>query len=252
MTFDLNLTPFDWIVVAYFALALPLLGVRSVRRVRQRVADGDPNARISFYRQLVAEQWIKSAILLFGWWWLARPLEGLGLTWPRNNGAVAAWGLCLLGLVGLALQIRAIITSESFREQVREQFARSSNEVGNLTPSNERELHWFWALSVTAGINEELIFRGFLMAIFWNLGGPVLAVAASTAIFAVCHAYQPSHLPKVAGIGLTMALLYVLGGSVFPLMILHAAIDLAAGWMSWRLSNESPEATDPHLHSAPA
>ena len=249
MSHALDLTAFDWAVVAYFATLLPYLTVRSMRHLRRRVAEGDPDARVDLFRKGIAEQWIHSAIVLVGWLWLSRPLDGLGLGWRTDPGALIAWSLSIAGVVFLVIQVWIAATRDSAREQLRQQLATSGDEIGSLLPSTRRELRWFSAISVTAGINEELVFRGFMMALFWSLGGPVLAIVLSTAVFTACHAYQPRHLHRVAGVGLVMALLYWVGGTIWPAMMLHAAIDLASGWMTWRV-NQKDDACS--MHALPA
>ena len=246
----LDLTPFDWAVVAYLAFLLPFLTIRSMRRLRR----GDPDARVDLLRKAIAEQWIYSAILLAGWWWLSRPLDGLGLGWRTDTGALLAWALVIAGVVFLAFQVWIVATRESAREQLRKQLANAGDEIGSLMPSTRRELRWFSGISVTAGINEELVYRGFLMAVFWSLGGPILAVVLSTLVFTVCHAYQPRHLHRVAGVGLVTAILYLIGGTIWPAMLLHAAIDLTSSWMTWRVTSErtTPAAAAPSPKAAAA
>lgn len=238
MSQELHLTAFDWALVAYLVALIPFLVYRKIRETRRRVAQGDPNARVHLYRRGISEQWIVSAILLFGWWRLARPLDGLGLDWPTDTRALAAWALSLVCVALLALQMRGIANSKSSRQHLHEQLGSANNELGDLTPTNPRELRWFAGISVTAGINEELVYRGFLMALFAALGGPVLAVVGSVAVFTAGHAYQPHHLHRVALVGLVMSLLYLLGGTVWPLMLLHVAIDLSSGWMTWRVNQK--------------
>lgn len=240
MHLDLDLTAFDWILVTYL-VAMTFLVLRKIRRTRRRVAAGDPDARVDLYRRGIVEQWIVTAILLVAWWRLGRPMEGLGLTWPTDTGALAAWALAVVGVALLVLQARSVAKSESAREQVRELLGGPNGELGSLVPSTRRDLRWFAAISVTAGINEELVYRGFLMAVFAVIGGPVLAVFGSIAVFTLCHVYQPTHLPRVAGVGLVMALLYLLGGTVWPLMLLHTAIDLSSGWITWRVTTQEDE-----------
>ena len=237
----LDPTAFDWALVAYLVALIPFLVYRKIRTTRRRVASGDPDARVHLYRRGIAEQWIVSAILLFGWWQLARPWGGLGLGFPVDARALAAWALSLAGVALLALQMRSVANSESTRQQVREQLRSADNELGDLTPTNRKELRWFAAIAFTAGVNEELVYRAFLMALFAALGGPVLAVIGSVAVFTVGHAYQPHHLHRVALVGLVTSLLYLLGGTVWPLMLLHVAIDLSSGWMTWRVNQADDE-----------
>ncbi len=228
----LILQPLDWVFIACFGLLMPVLGIRYIRAFRKRVAAGETDARVRSYRFTAAEQWLSTAILLIGWRYLDRPLAELGLTLPTHGGALLAWGLAVTGSLIMLVQMRSIAHSTSSRESLRQQMGI----LAPLMPASRRDLRYFSALSITAGINEEIVYRGFIMAVFWQLGGPWLALLASIAIFTLGHIYQPENLPKVAVIGLVMSFLYLLGGSVFPLMLLHAALDLAAGWMCWRIA----------------
>ena len=100
-------------------------------------------------------------------------------------------------------------------------------DVDAMLPHNGREEAWFKTLSVTAGVCEEVIYRGFLMAYFTAVTNTVAAVIGSSLVFGLAHAYQGGRgLLKAAIVGALMAGLYLLTGSLWVPMVVHAAMDL--------------------------
>ena len=89
---------------------------------------------------------------------------------------------------------------------------------------------WLWvAVALSAGICEEIVFRGWLLATLHDivgLTGTALLVAASVA-FGLAHVYQ-----KVTGVvattiaGLLFCVLYVKTGSLLLPILLHCLIDV--------------------------
>ena len=97
-----------------------------------------------------------------------------------------------------------------------------------MIPTTRREQRTFQALALTAGFCEELAYRGFVL---WYLGAylPVpAAVAAMAAAFGLSHLYQgPKAAAQIALVGVAAALLYLLSGSLWIPMLLHALLDLS-------------------------
>ena len=91
-------------------------------------------------------------------------------------------------------------------------------------------------VSATAGIVEETIWRGFM---FWYLGHvmPLWAAAIVTSVvFGFGHIYQGvANVPKVALVGGVFAGLYLLTGSVWLPIVLHAVFDAVQGKAVYRL-----------------
>jgi membrane protease YdiL (CAAX protease family) len=89
---------------------------------------------------------------------------------------------------------------------------------------------------VSAGICEELIYRGFLLGVLSALGGAWLGVLISSLIFGLAHSYQgPAGIAKTAGVGLVMAGLTVLTGSLWAAIFLHIVIDITSGLIAQRV-----------------
>jgi membrane protease YdiL (CAAX protease family) len=103
--------------------------------------------------------------------------------------------------------------------------------VDYLIPRSASEKIAFAGLSVSAGIAEELVFRGFLIAALLAATGSVpIAVGVSVAAFALSHAYQgPVGVVRVVFLGVVLAAPLVLTGSVYPSILAHTALDLLAG-----------------------
>ena len=59
-------------------------------------------------------------------------------------------------------QIRSVVTSADARTSVRTQIAASPG-VQAIIPENTRDLRAFAALGVTAGVCEEILYRGYLL-----------------------------------------------------------------------------------------
>ncbi|MGH7476057.1 MAG: CPBP family intramembrane glutamic endopeptidase [Longimicrobiales bacterium] len=110
-----------------------------------------------------------------------------------------------------------------------------------LLPTSGRERLAFVALSLSAGVGEELAFRAFLIpALDIATGSIVAAVILASAAFGFVHAYQSSSgIVRATLLGIVLALVFLLSGSVLPAMIAHTAIDLIVGlWLARWLLHE--------------
>lgn len=122
-------------------------------------------------------------------------------------------------------------------------FGHGEAEIGRfLIPRTGAErLHYAW-LSITAGVTEEVVFRGFLVgAIEAAAGSMWLAVAVSSAVFGLAHRYQGVAGGARAGVlGAILCAPLVVLDSVVPAIVAHAALDLLAGlWWRERLWRET-------------
>jgi membrane protease YdiL (CAAX protease family) len=96
-----------------------------------------------------------------------------------------------------------------------------------MLPSDRRERRLWWGISVTAGVVEELLFRGFLIWYFAAMLPLAVAALVASISFGVGHAYQGvKGVVGTGGVGLLMSALYLLSGSLWLPMILHAAVDV--------------------------
>jgi membrane protease YdiL (CAAX protease family) len=230
-----------------FALLLlvPLLEWKwSWPRYLVKLASGACNARLDHYRQLIAGEWVPTIALLAYWAVAGRAWSDLRLGGdpPLRLGLGFVYVVLLIG--ALVWQRRALLSRPDRRARVRK--ALKFGEP--LLPNSERERRTFWLVSVTAGFCEEIFYRGFLT---WYLSawmGPIAAVLLASLVFGAGHAYLGvEQVPKTALIGFIFAIVVSLTGSLWPAMLLHAAVDWNSGEMGFKLlslasSSEPPSA----------
>jgi membrane protease YdiL (CAAX protease family) len=98
-----------------------------------------------------------------------------------------------------------------------------------LLPSNPRERFLFAAVAISAGVCEEVVFRGWLLCTLHNdlaLNGTTLVLAAA-ACFGLAHFYQGATGMIVTALaGILFTFLYVQSGSLLLPILLHILIDL--------------------------
>jgi membrane protease YdiL (CAAX protease family) len=227
----------DHIVVALLVLVFPIVNFFSLRKREAKIRAGQTELRMQLYRTILWEEWIGAIAIVALWFALGRGAAELGLIPVFGAMAWAGYGLGVVVCGMLLLQARSVIGKPETHAKTREQIGWLSF----LTPHTERELRTFNVVSVTAGVCEEVVFRGFLIAylIAW-LGVPFWGAALlSSLVFGLGHMYQgPVGILRTGVAGGVMALLYGLTGSLWVPMLAHALMDLTAGWISHAVFSE--------------
>jgi membrane protease YdiL (CAAX protease family) len=90
-------------------------------------------------------------------------------------------------------------------------------------------------LAVTAGVCEEVVFRGYLL---WGLDRILPlpgAVVLQALVFGVAHSYQGGKgIVKTGIVGLIMGTIAAATGSLLAPIVIHAAVDLSGGAIAYR------------------
>lgn len=216
---------------------LTLLVVRAVRKDRREFARFR-RYRSTARRQAMMRRWLIESALLFG----GSAALVLVLTWPVVAPLLSAaqavppiaWLRdALAGGLGIALLIGAglglvLLTWLGVRSARREGGVIMLGDIAALLPRNRPELGWGAALSVNAGIVEELLFRLALPALLAIVTGePVSAFLLAALVFGALHAYQ-GWVGVVATmvIGVLFTLLYLVSGSIVLAILVHALFDV--------------------------
>jgi membrane protease YdiL (CAAX protease family) len=208
-------------LAAYAVLAAPWLGRIWYRKARSRIAAGIPQARLRLYRGILGEQIATTGLILLLWRSGRLSALNLGLVAPRS------WPGTLTGLCA----VLGVLAWSSFRlrakaEKIRE---KASNSVGALLPDSRQERRWYGVISAGAGISEELVFRGFLL-FYFRCYLPQLntfeAALLTSLVFGLAHIYQGWKPAVGTGLlGLALAGLYLISGSLLLPALVHAALD---------------------------
>ena len=89
--------------------------------------------------------------------------------------------------------------------------------------------------SITAGICEELLFRGFVLwyATAWT--GPVGGFLISSMLFGIMHVYLGvEQVPRTTIAGVYFYVVAMTAGSLLPAMVCHVIADLVSGDLGYR------------------
>ena len=206
---------------------------------------GVPGVRARAYLVGILGQWIPVGLILALWASRGRPWPALGL----GTGSALRLGIGLTlatAVVGLLWLQRRAIDAKPERYDI---VLRQVGSARPLLPNTPGELRGFKLLSITAGICEEVMYRGY---IWWYLAvwtGPWASAAISSVLFGAAHLYMDRKAGVKAGIvGAVMAGIVLGCGSLWPAMIIHAAIDLNSGSLAFRaLRRERDRGTEPGL-----
>jgi membrane protease YdiL (CAAX protease family) len=224
----------DHALAAWLAVVGPAASAWSVSRLARRIASSDTRARIRYYGWAIVEYWTVTLLLWGLWRWTGRPFEALGIAAPAGTAAWITAGLCVATVIFYTTQVRAVLTSDAARASLRAQIDASPG-IRTLMPASGPEMYGIAGVSVSAGICEELLYRGFVLWYFsWLLPGG-WAIAATVAIFGIGHVYQGVRgMLLTALVGLISLAVYLWTGSLIAPIVMHVVIDLANGFMAYR------------------
>ena len=111
----------------------------------------------------------------------------------------------------------------------------SAKTVDSLLPKSLLEITVWIATCITAGICEEMVFRGYLLKQFHALGGSVaLAVAGQGVVFGLFHWYQGwKNVVVISMLGILYGLLAAWRKNLRANIVAHAWSDIWEGWLKF-------------------
>lgn len=216
------------LLVFALIVLLPLWDWYEIPRLK---ASTEPRKKIRFYRKIVIVSWICAivATLTIG---LAK------VSTIRRGGEEVPWleagsrGLMVLegftmGLM-IVIFIPAILALRS--EKIRAKAGKAAKKLAFLLPSTVAERHWWWLVCITAGVCEEVVYRGFLLHYFHMVPfhlSLTWALLATSLVFGIAHLYQ-----GIAGslqtilIGFVLGAMFLATGNLLLPIAVHAVLDL--------------------------
>ena len=192
--------------------------------------DPSPGKKFKFYRTIILTQWPLAALAVF----ILDPAR-IFLFSPNTLQSSNFWlRIVLIGLLAGFFIVALLpyincIRGEAARAKTEAAFRRQLGKLLKMLPDSYPERHWFIALSITAGVCEEILFRGFLTRYLTvNFHFPLYAAVLITAVaFGLNHIYQGYRgVLQTAIVGLALSGIYLLTGNLLLPMLIHAALDL--------------------------
>jgi membrane protease YdiL (CAAX protease family) len=198
------------------------IAFRGITHANQVRAAGN-SSNVSMYVRTIITEWLLLAFVVGGVWLAKAPLTTvIGQRWQSARDVFRDIGI---GVVFIIVQqlVLSVLTGHLHS-------AEAERAIQFLLPHGRREMALWLALSISAGICEEAIFRGYLQRQFSAFTQNIPAgILLSAALFGAAHGYQGSRQAVV--IALDGALLGALAywcRNVRPGMIGHAFKDAVA------------------------
>jgi len=213
------------------------------RQLKLDLAKGDTRARIRVYYQAIVFEWVSALLALFalGFDWNKLNPKFLALEGTRwmqvmgsgefDRGRMAGllFGL-LLGTVGAVIaRLRSNRRRVTPAAVPARWWRRLLPDFSALIPATTHERLLWAAVAVSAGVCEEVVFRGWLLATLHGglrMDGTALIVIAA-ALFGLAHSYQGLAGVVLTGlVGAVFCGLYLATGSLLAPILLHIVVDL--------------------------
>jgi uncharacterized protein len=214
-------SPWHTAIVLGVQIALSVRGYLRSHQMRDAIVTN----RISLYEHTIVFQWMVFVLVIVGVRLHGTSVyEVLGERWRSLQQLVTD------AAIGLLLLLASIMVPAIFGPHSQSGVDPATQF---LLPRSGTEIAGWIALSLTAGICEEVLFRGYLQKQFAALtNSAAIGITFSAVLFGVAHGYQG--LTKAMLIGFTGA---ILGATAYwrkstrPGMLAHAAQDLLGGLM---------------------
>jgi len=218
--------PWDfWLIFLFLSIVIPWRGYIRLKKLLA-LPSVDTKEKLALYAVTIAFQWVLVGVVAWRAFARGLTLQDMGLApqpWVGNVLAGLLGAICIGGLQWLNL--RRIGRMEGEAPELLRKLAN------RLLPVNVLEYLPYSALAITAGVCEEFVYRGFGIAAFSKAGLSLwLVVVFSSILFGLAHAYQGRGGIVSTGIfGVLLAIGRLWLGSLLPVMMWHAGLDLAAG-----------------------
>lgn len=206
--------------------------------------------RIGWYRANIAfGSLLALAAVVF-----ARPVD---LFVSPHHLDVASWlgahTAVFLGAIALTAAYVFLVVGQGLRTAVdpalRARIGKAMRSLQFALPVSTPERRWWILVSISAGICEEILYRGFLTHYFSGTlvagfhFGTVGAWLVCALAFGLAHAYQgAAGIVRTTVAGLVLGLIAILCGSLLACIVLHSLADLQVLWMYRPLDDDPASA----------
>jgi len=179
--------------------------------------------RVQMYERTMLTEWLMFAFVIFGVWRAGAPLTTvLGERWQSVRQVLRDIG------IGVAFSVVSTILLSGLADHLGSHDPDST--IRFLLPRGSFEMTLWTALSITAGICEETLYRGYLQRQFMAMTKSApLGILLAAVAFGASHSYQGWYKAVVIAVdGALLGSLAYWRRSVRPGMIAHAWKDALA------------------------
>jgi uncharacterized protein len=222
----------DHILVLLFGLVLPFFsGIRGSEQMGNIHFDESTRRRFFIGNSLLL--WLLTAIVLGIWLFFGRPFSLMGFRYIEKGWIT--WMLTGIMVIGYAADI---LFSHASPEELRKTQEQWETSVPFL-PEHYRELPAYSFMCITAGICEEILYRGFMVTYFidpMQNGFPWMAAVFPAILFSLAHFYQGyKSMAKIFILSMLFALIFIFSKSLLIVVIIHILVDFIGGIAAIRM-----------------
>lgn len=233
------------VILIAFQTVVSVTDARDIKR--QIVTDTTEKTRLKFYKEAIMWGWIPVGIIFLFVVFTSMSWQDMGFrnialsNYKWLNIAV----LVIAGVLAVPLiyQTAVFFFSKKYRKATADMIADKINSgnhydkvtLGLVVPHTLKEKVWFFFVSLTAGICEEINLRGcfmFLLAdIFPDMHIAVIGIIAAL-LFGAFHCYQGlTGVIKTSIAGMLFVALYLVTDSIVPGIVLHFLVDFSSAFL---------------------
>lgn len=227
-----------WVVIIFLLFYEPIIGYFGFQKFKKNVEIyGD--ARIKYYINTMIGIWIPTVFILVLVAFTDLTLQQIGLKIPRINTEVLGTWFTYLGLgIGILYLsfVLYYILGYFFSDKIKSQLTKKKSdewgksEVSPIFPITKKEKKLWGYVSITAGITEEIIYRGFSIFAFTYLFPDLsvwIVILLASILFGLAHSYQGFVMGvlRTTIFGVLFSILYIGLDSIIPLILFHFLLD---------------------------
>lgn len=221
-----------WVLCVILAGVVPFHGVLAYGRLKSAPDPIPTRTKLRLYATILVMEWALVAVTVAIGHRHGLTLADLGQTLANWPVTLAATVLSFLGLL--------LLTGFNMRQvghASREELETTVERARKFVPVGSTEVLAFAFVALTAGICEEILYRGWLVNFLGAVFGSIwIGVIAAAILFGIGHAYQGRQGIVATGfLGLVFGAMFVLVKSLVPGQALHAGIDLVNGILAGRI-----------------
>jgi membrane protease YdiL (CAAX protease family) len=233
----------DHIVAFAFCIALPLYAAR--QRIKgTSVIYFTSEQKKQIYISGSFSLFIMGAVVVSVWLIFRRALPDLGLTQPANFQSW--WWLVVIFILVYLADIIITLSSKKGMEKSIDDFKKRTP----FLPTKTSELPEYLLMCFSAGVFEEIVYRGYLINYCWYLFEgynyqQMIAVVLPALAFSIAHFYQGAKaVLKIFFLAVFFGYLLIYSGSLLIVMILHFLVDAVGGLLTIKYLKEQVRQPD--------
>jgi uncharacterized protein len=234
----------DYILALLFGIVLPFVsGIKSAEAFKKMSGTFDSATKKRFYLGNSFFLFLIAAVVVVVWLLYGRPLSALGFVSSDYWGYPEPWWMIILFACLYLMEVLYSMYNQSELEETKSNL----DTLTPFMPTKLADLPTYTVMCISAGVFEEIVFRGFMINFFFALldgipNATALALLLPAIIFSAAHYYQgPKAVFKILVFSLLFGMIFWQTRSLLTVIILHFLVDFIGGLLSVGMAGEESE-----------